>query len=113
MAKVEIVESLYKEISKKFRRESIKIFQNLKKLEDTPKKGKFLGNVGDIAIKEIKHKGFRFYFLIEGHNLKFLSEEELIEMLIRFVRMSDKKHQQETINEIKNILKNIGPEGFK
>jgi hypothetical protein len=33
--------------------------------------------------------------------------------LIRFVRMSDKKHQQETINEIKKILANFGTNGFK
>ena len=41
-----------------------------------------------------------------------MDEANLTDLLIRFVRMSDKKDQQETINEIKKILINIGSEGF-
>lgn len=51
--------------------------------------------------------------LPDGFKLKFLSEEELTDLLLRFVRMSDKKHQQNTINEIKNILMKIEPKGFE
>mgnify|MGYP001609289914 FL=1 len=37
----------------------------------------------------------------------------LTDLLIRFVRMSDKKDQQKTINEIKQILLKLGMAGFK
>ena len=113
MAKVEIVESLSERVIKIFKGESIKVFQHLKSLETEPKKGKLLGSVGGIVIKEIKYKGFRFYFLAEGYKLKFLSVEDLIDLLLRFVRMSTKKHQQKTIDEIKEVLKIIGPKGFE
>jgi hypothetical protein len=112
MAKVEITLSLFSLINKKFKQESIKILQLLKSLELSPKKGKELGVVGGIVIKELKYKGFRFYFITNGFKLKYLDQEELVDLLLRFVRMSDKKHQQETINEIKHILKTIGPKGF-
>ena len=36
----------------------------------------------------------------------------LSDLLIRFVRMSDKKDQQKTINEIKKILAIFGPDGL-
>ena len=113
MAKVEIVESLFEEIEKKFKQRAIIIYDLIESLEKTPHKGKLLGTVGGIVIKEIKFESFRFYFITEGYKLKFLSEEELTDLLLKFVRMSNKKHQQETINEIKKILKIIGPKGFK
>jgi hypothetical protein len=113
MAKIEIVESLFEEIENKFKQESSEIFDLIDSLKDNPKKGKPLGNVGGLAIKEIKYKNFRFYFITDGFKLKFIGEEGLIDLLIRFVRMSDKKHQQETISEIKHILQTIGPAGFK
>src|SRR3989304_1379274 len=55
-------------------------------------------------IKELKYKSFRFYFITDGHKLKFIDKSSLVDLLIRFVRMSDKKDQQETINEIRKIL---------
>jgi hypothetical protein len=113
MAKVEVVEKLFEEITKKFKSESLKIFKLLKSLEENPKKGKLVGKVGGILIKELKYKNFRFYFLADGYKLKFLSVKELINLLLRFVRMSDKKHQQKTIDEIKNVLRVIGPKGFE
>ncbi|MAG78865.1 hypothetical protein CMI40_00625 [Candidatus Pacearchaeota archaeon] len=112
MAKVEIIESLEKEIRKKFKKESIKIFELMKSLKKNPKKGKFLGNVGGIIIKELKYKNFRFYFITDGFKLKIFSKEELTDLLIKFVKISDKKHQQKTINEIKTILKSFGREWF-
>ena len=112
MAKVEIIGSLAKEIQKKFKGESNEIVSLLRTLEQNPHKGKFLGQVGGVVIKEIKYKSFRFYFITDGYKLKVLSAEELSDLLIRFVRMSDKKDQQKTINEIKNILLKIGSRGF-
>jgi len=112
MAQVEITESLFLEINKKFKQESFEILQLIKSLENNPKKGKELGTVGGIIIKELKYKSFRFYFITDGFKLKCIDESALVDLLLRFVRMSDKKAQQETINEIKFILRTLGPEGF-
>ncbi len=112
MAKVEITETLYQEIEKQFKREAFKIVDLMQTLEENPLKGKLLGTVGGIVIKELRYKNFRFYFITDGFKLKCIGQEELTDLLIRFVRMSDKKHQQETINEIKQILRIIGPKGF-
>jgi hypothetical protein len=112
MAKVEIIDLLKKEILKKFKGESVTIFKFLKSLEQNPKKGKFLGQFAGFVLKELKYKSFRFYFIVDGNKLNVLSEEELISLLIRFVRMSDKKAQQKTINEIREILVKIGFQGF-
>lgn len=113
MAKVEIIHSLAKEIKKKFKDESHKIVALLESLEENPKKGKPLGNVAGIVIKELRYKSFRFYFIADGFKLKIFSKEELTDLLMKFVRMSDKKSQQKTINEIKQILLKIGPLGFE
>ena len=112
MAKVEIILPLFKEIQKKFKGEAHKIIDLLESLENNPKKGKFLGNAVGMAIKELKYKNFRFYFITDGYKLKLMDEESLTDLLMKFVRMSDKKYQQETINEIKNILIRLGPSGF-
>lgn len=112
MARVEIIEDLKNEVFKKFKSESVKIFELMKSLEDNPHKGKSLGHVGGLMIKELKYKNFRFYFIVDGNKLKIFSKEELTDLLIRFVRMSDKKDQQKTINEIKSILRKIGDGGF-
>ena len=113
MAKVQIIRSLFDEIQKKFKREAHKIIDLLETLEENPKKGKVLGNVGGIVIKELKYNNFRFYFITDGFKIKVLSIQELSDLLIRFVRMSDKKAQQKTIDEIKAVLKKFGEEGFK
>ncbi len=113
MAKVAISETLKDKILKKFKGESKIIFRQMHSLENNPKKGKLLGSVGGIAIKEIKYKSFRFYFITDGYKLKIMEESKLVDMLIRFVRMSDKKYQQQTINEIRRILINFGTDGFE
>ena len=112
MAKVTILETLKDEILKKFKEESKIIFRQMYSLADNPNKGKSLGHVGGIVIKELRYKNFRFYFITDGHKIKIMDESKLVDLLIKFVRMSDKKHQQETINEIKKILVNFGPKGF-
>ena len=113
MAKIKIVLSLFEEIKKKFKGEAHKIIDLLETLEKNPHKGKLLGSVGGIVIKELKYKNFRFYFITDGYKLKVMDESKLIDLLITFVKMSDKKDQQKTIAEIKKILANFGPESFK
>lgn len=113
MVEVVIVESLFEEIEKKFKKEASKVYDLIWSLKDNPNKGKLLGVVGGILIKELRYKGFRFYFITDGFKLKILGEDSLIDILMRFVRMSDKKHQQKVIDEIKFILRTVGPKGFQ
>ena len=112
MAKIEIVNSLFEEIKKKFKGESHEVIDLLESLEENPHKGKLLGSVGGIVIKELKYNNFRFYFITDGYKLKVMDESNLVDLLIRFVRMSDKKDQQETINEIRKVLMYFDPDGF-
>jgi hypothetical protein len=112
MAKVVITKSLEKEINKKFKKESVEIFELMYSLRENPKKGKELGQVSGIVIKEIRYKGFRFYFITDGLKIKLLEINELNDLLIKFVAMSDKKSQQKTFDEIKRILKTFGEVGF-
>ena len=113
MAEVEIIDSLRKEVFKKFKGESANVFKHMKSLEENPRKGKPLGVVAGILVKELKYKNFRFYFLVDGNKLKIFSEEELSDLLIKFVRMSDKKTQQKTIDEIRAVLLKIGLKDFE
>lgn len=112
MVNVELTTTLYLEIEKKFKKEATKIFDLLDSLKENPKKGKLIGSVGGIIIKELKYEGFRFYFITDGFVLRAFKEEELEELLFLFVRMSNKKEQQSTIEEIKTILKTLGPQGL-
>ena len=107
MARVIIVNGLKNDVLKKFGKESKKIFKLMHSLGENPRKGKLLGSVGGI-----KYKSFRFYFVTDGYKLKFFSGEYLTNMLIKFVRMSDKKSQQKTIDEIRVILRKFGEEKF-
>jgi hypothetical protein len=107
MAKVEIIRSLFDKIKIKFKGESHKVIDLLESLEENPHKGKPLGTVGNVLIKELKYKNFRFYFITDGYKLKCLNAEELQYLLLKFVRMSNKRDQQKVIDEIKKILKNF------
>ena len=113
MVKVEIDENLKNEILKRFKQESKTIFRQMQSLEENPHKGKALGEVGGIVIKEIKYGSFRFYFITDGYTLRIMDQSKLADLLIRFVRMSDKKDQQKTIHEIKKVLLHFGLTGFK
>ncbi len=113
MAKVEIVRSLLEEIKKKFKGESHKIIDLMESLEENPHKGKPIGNVGSILIKELRYGSFRFYFITDGFKIKLLGKEDLSDLLIKFVRMSDKKDQQKIIDEIKHILRIFGEQKFE
>lgn len=112
MVKVIITKSLEEEINKIFKKESIKIFNLMTSLEESPSKGKPLGQVGGMVIKEIRYGNYRFYFITDGFKIKMLRKEDLEELFIKFVKMSDKKSQQKVINEIKDILRKLGDEGF-
>ncbi|MBI2581902.1 hypothetical protein HYV87_02090 [Candidatus Woesearchaeota archaeon] len=112
MARVEIVVSLKNEILKKFKQESKIIFRLMFSLEENHSKGKTLGSLGGILIKELKYKNFRFYFITDGFKSKYVNEQDLADLLLKFVRMSDKNHQQQTIDEIKQVLRTIGAGGF-
>jgi len=113
MVRVYILPELVRQIQKHFRNDAGKIFDLMQELEIHPQKGKTLGNIGRIVIKELRFRNFRFYFILEGHKLKCVNAEELKDLLIKFVRLSDKNLQQETINEIKYVLRLIGFEEFR
>ncbi len=112
MAKVIITKALKEEIFSRFRENSEGIFNRMKQLEMQPYTGKALGNVGGVVIKELKYEKFRFYFITDGHMLKFGSSEEIALLIIKFVKMSEKKDQQKAITSIKNILKSLGFDAF-
>lgn len=113
MVKVLILPDLVRQIQKTFKKNSGKIFDLMEELEVFPNKGKELGHIGRIVIKEIKYEVFRFYFIADGQKLKCVTAEELKNLLIKFVRMSDKDTQQKTIDEIKKILSILGFDDFK
>jgi hypothetical protein len=112
MAQVVITKKLEEEINKKFKGESIRIFSLMQSLEENPKKGKEIGNINKVLIKEIRYNKYRFYFLTDGYKIKFFKVEDLKDLIIKFVRMSEKKDQEKVINDIKNVLRNIGEESF-
>ena len=112
MARVIITKKLEEEINKIFKKQSTEILESFKELEKTPHKGNIVGQVSGIVIKELKRENYRFYFITDGFKLKVLKQEELSDLLIKFVRMSNKKDQQKVIDNIKDILRNIGEEGF-
>lgn len=113
MAIVEVVPSLIEEIESVFKKQGIEVLEYIKSLEQNPKKGKLLGTVGGIVIKELKYHNFRFYFITDGFKLRCFDSNELVDLLITFVRMSDKKSQQKVIEEIKRVLVMVGPACFK
>ncbi len=112
MAKVELTESFRQEVDKIFKAESVEVLKFISTLEENPKKGKNLTNVGEIVIKELKYKTYRFYFITNGFKLKFLKVEELKDLVIKFVRLSKKNNQTEIIKEIKLLLNKLGYEAF-
>lgn len=88
MIKIEVMKSLAKEIKKKFNKKDRRDVRNLfESLKSNLNKGKTLTNIGNIVLKELKYKSFRFYFILDGHKLKFIDRD----ILIKFIAMSDKK----------------------
>jgi hypothetical protein len=112
MVEVIILPSLEEEINNKFGSKSVEVLELLHSLKDNPHKGKPLATVGNVLIKEIRYESFRFYFTTNRYILKIMDQSKLEELLIKFVRMSNKKTQQKTIDEIRYILKSLGEKGF-
>lgn len=112
MVKVIIVKALEEEINKIFKKQSIEIFDLIYSLENSPSKGKPVGQIGGIVIKELKFENYRFYFIADGYKIKLLRKEDLTDLIIKFVKMSNKKEQQKVIDEIKEVLRKFGEEGF-
>jgi len=112
MAKVIITIALREEIFRHFKSDSEDIILRMMALESHPAQGKAVGHISGVVIKELKLGTYRFYFITDGYILKFGSPQDLAMLLIKFVRMSEKKDQQRAINEIKLVLKSLGMEGF-
>jgi hypothetical protein len=108
LARVIVAKALRDEILAKFKEQSRAIVALMETLETNPHKGKAVGHVGKYVIKELKYGTFRFYCVTDGHTLRFGTEDELKLLLIKFVRMSSKKDQQKTIDEVKSILGSMG-----
>ena len=108
MPRILITKKLFKDLKKTFSKQEGNTILNLfETLKENPKKGKEIGAVGNVVIKELKYKKFRFYFITDRYKIKVLSLQELEHLLIKFVRMSNKKQQQKAIEEIKKVLKNL------
>jgi hypothetical protein len=112
MAEVTIDSNLKEEVYKRFKGESKEIFKLMYSLKESPNKGKVLTQVSGILIKELKYKSFRFYFIVDGYKIKILEQKELTNLLIKFIAMSDKKDQQETIEKIKDFLRKFGQDSL-
>lgn len=112
MVEVIITKKLEEEINKQFKKDSVTIFHLMHSLKESPHKGKIIGQVSGILIKEIRYNSYRFYFITDGFKIKLLEKGEFTDILIKFVRMSDKKTQQKVIDEIKRILRTLGGAGF-
>jgi hypothetical protein len=113
MAKVIITQELFRDIQKTFSStEANEIIDSFESLAQNPQKGKTLSSVAGILIKELKYGTYRFYFITDGHVLKAGTMEELAALLIKFVRMSEKKDQQKIIESIRSTLQSMGFEGF-
>jgi len=112
MAKVIVDSELIVKIDKKFKNKSLEVISWLRDLEQNPKKGDFLRCVDNIAIKEIKFRGFRFYFIVNNYRIKILKIEELVDEQLKFVGMSNKNNQDKEIDKIEKRLKAVGFEDY-
>lgn len=109
MVKVIVTKKLEKEINKRLSKsDADSVFLQIYSLKENPHKGDVISVVGNVIIKEIKYKKFRFYFIHSSGLIKLMSKEDLKNELIKFIAMSDKSpEQQEVINRIKKELKNF------
>lgn len=104
MIKIIIPKRLRDDILKTFKKDSLKIFKLINTLKENPSKGKIIGPVGVMSLRELKFKNYRFYFIINGHQLILFTKQETEKLLIRFINMSTKNKQQKTIDHIKEML---------
>ncbi len=107
IVKVTISKNLRNTIYKKFKKDSAKVYSLISSLKENVHKGKYLGRVSNIIIKELKYKTYRLYFIIDEGKLMLFEKGELKELLIRFLEISKKNEQQQTIDKIKLILRKV------
>lgn len=112
MIRIIIVTSLRKAIWKTFKKDSLKVFNLIRELESNPNKGKRIGQVGIISIRELKFRSFRFYYILNSNTLSLFNKEKLSDLLIKFIAMSKKNGQQKTINKINSILEYLDSDEF-
>ncbi|MFC2134416.1 hypothetical protein ACFLTH_07340 [Bacteroidota bacterium] len=107
MIKIVILNSLRDKIYRTFKKDSLKVYKQIEELKTNPNKGRILGHVGSVSIREIRYKTFRIYYIIDVYDLKLFNQEKLRELLIKFIELSKKNNQQQTIDKIKEILKRV------
>ncbi len=107
MIRIIVLNSLRNEILKNLKKESSEVYDLMDQLKENPNKGKTLGLVGGMLIKELKFKTFRFYFVVNGNELILFNKGKLQDLLFRFIEMSKKNDQQHTIDRIKQTLREI------
>jgi len=112
MVKVIITPLLEREINKTFKHKSIEVFELIYSLKENPYKGKDIAVIGKLLIKELRYEKYRIYFITDGYKIKLMKASEIKDLVIKFIRMSEKKDQQKVIEEIKTILRKLGEEGF-
>lgn len=109
MVEIIISSVLLKQLKKVFgQKKTLEILDLFETLQENPKKGKEVGRVGNIVIKELKYESFRFYFVCDNFKIKFLKVDELKDLIIKFIKMSKKDDQKEVIAEIRELLKKLG-----
>ena len=99
MAKVIITELLEKDINKIFKKESIEIFSLLRTLEDSPHKGKAVGVVGKILIKELKYNKFYIGLARQGNPTNFAifrPKKTFLRLEPRLAKTDEKQDQLES-----------------
>ncbi len=104
MIKIIILNKLRNEIWKTFKKDSLKVYSLIESLKINPNKGKTIGQIGVISIRELKFRSFRFYYILNLNSLNLFNKEQLEELLIKFVEMSKKNNQQKTIERIKQTI---------
>lgn len=106
MAIVAITKALDKELKKLLsKQEYCEVKKKFLSLKKDPYKGKLLHVLGNVVLKELKHKSFRFYFLTSHNLIKIIAKVDLEKELIKFIRMSKKSDQAQVIQEILEQIK--------
>ena len=104
---VEFSKEFIKELKKHTSKTQAKLL--VKKLALTsPSEGDFVAMISSIVIREKRLKSFRFYFIIKDTKKHIVTEEEIKNLIIKFVALSKKNNQQEVIDKLKEDLRKFG-----
>lgn len=104
---VEFSKQFIKELKKHTSKAKAKILVN--KLSSTsPSEGDFVAIISNIVIREKRLKSFRFYFIVKETKKHVITEQELKNLIIKFVALSKKNNQQQVINKLKEDLNKFG-----